>query len=123
MSGLGAASRAGVLTVPAEGAEWLQVGTATGLLDRALLARGYRPVAIESCRRNRPRLVLCNLDLALADSRWQGTGGVRLLRHGGARVRYFVLGVTPLASLASTGHPAFSQAGVAADSAAEAPTR
>ena len=99
MSGLGAASRAGVLVVPAEGAESLQVETATGLLGRALHARGYRPLAIESCRHSRPRLVLCSLDLALADSRWQGTGGVRLLRNGGARVRYYVLGVTPLAAL------------------------
>ena len=107
MSGLGAASRAGVLTVPANGAAWLPVETAAGLLGRALHARGYRPLAIGSCRRNRPRLVLCNLDLALQDSRWQGTGGVRLLRHGGARVRYYVLGVTPVSVLAAAAHPAF----------------
>ena len=102
MSGLGAASRAGVLTVAAPGGQWLRLDQASGLLDRALQGRGYRPVAIGACQRKRPRLVLCNLDLQLADSRWQGTGGVRLLRHGGARVRYYVLGVTPLAVLAGT---------------------
>jgi hypothetical protein len=102
MSGLGTASRAGVLMVPARWAQSLQVDTATGLLGRALHARGYRPLAIESCRHSRPRLVLCSLDLALADSRWQGTGAVRLLRNGGARVRYFVFGVTPLPALPRT---------------------
>ena len=101
MSGLGAASRAGVITVPAEWTDRLPVQTATGLLDRALHTRGYRPLAIDACRRSRPRLVLCSIDLQLDDSRWQGTGGVRLLRGGGARVRYFVLGVTPLSVLAS----------------------
>ena len=105
MSGLGAASRAGVLMVPAPGGDWLRLEQAGALLDRALQDRGYRPLAIEACRRKRARLVLCSLDLQLADSRWQGTGGVRLLRHGGARVRYYVLGVTPLSVLASATRP------------------
>src|SRR3954452_10893326 len=71
MSGLGAASRAGVLMVPAEGAESLQVETATALLGRALHARGYRPLAIESCRHSRPRLRLFRLDLYPSDNRLQ----------------------------------------------------
>lgn len=90
---LGDALRAGVATVPAEQGPSLKVATATSLLDAALRDRGYTPVTIGECRHSRPTVVVCNVDLALDDTRWQGTGGVRLLRRGGARVRYSIRGV------------------------------
>jgi hypothetical protein len=90
---IGEPLRAGVVVVPAAQDARLGLETAHGLLGDALHARGYRPLTIASCRHSRPRVVLCSIDVALEDSRWQGTGSVRLLRKGGARVRYRITGV------------------------------
>jgi hypothetical protein len=93
MLDIGVPERAGEIRVAAQRDDRLKLSTAQGLLGDALQSHGYRPLDIAGCRHSRPRVVVCSIDVALEDSRWEGTGSVRLLRKGGARVRYRITGV------------------------------
>ena len=90
------ALRVGVATVSAHTSDRLGLEAASTLVGRGLRARGLGELPVAACHRaSSPRLVLCTVGVGLAESHWEGSGSVRLLRHGGARVRFWLLGVDP----------------------------
>lgn len=92
-SDIGQALRASVSTVKTPQSPRLSRDTATALLRRTLSHDGYRTLGVTNCQHSSSLVVRCSIDVLLDDAHFKGTGSVRQLRHGGARVRYTVLGV------------------------------
>ena len=93
-SDVGQAARASVSTVSSPATSRLTVNRASGLLTRTLKRDRYKILSITGCRHSSSRVVTCVVDVMLDDAHFKGDGAVRLLRSGGARIRYSLLGVS-----------------------------